>query len=132
MSSRPTERFTCSHCSRIFERKDGLGTHFSHAHRDVNGAEDSENAEKEPVLENPGDLEIEVAESLLGVPAIPAEAMQNRQQLNIPDPLNPVSSHQESFTATTTDGTKPTNEFTEQSTLQQSLQTRMQRTKWRM
>ena len=65
MSSRLTERFTCSHCSRIFERKDGLGTHFSHAHRDVNGAEDLENAEKEPVLESPGDLEIEVAESLL-------------------------------------------------------------------
>ena len=65
------------------------------------------------MLESPGDLEIEVAESLLGVPAIPAEALQNRQQLNIPDPLNPVSSHQESFTSTTTDGNKPTNEFTE-------------------
>ena len=47
------------------------------------------------------------------MPAIPAEALQNRQQPNIQDPLNPVSSHQESFTSTTTDGNKPTNEFTE-------------------
>ena len=33
-SSHSDEGFPCSQCSRIFKRKDGLDTHFAHAHRD--------------------------------------------------------------------------------------------------
>ena len=33
MTSHSTDGFPCSHCSRVFKRKDGLETHFSHAHR---------------------------------------------------------------------------------------------------
>jgi hypothetical protein len=35
MTSHSDDGFPCSRCSRVFTRKDGLDTHFSHAHRDT-------------------------------------------------------------------------------------------------
>jgi len=62
------------------ERKDGLETHFSHAHRDITGAEDSSNAEKAPeVLESLDLSEIEVPGVLLEVPAGEAGALLDVQ-----------------------------------------------------
>merc|ERR1711974_37787 len=114
MTSHSTEGFPCSHCSRVFKRKDGLETHFSHAHRDVTGADDSSHEEKPAVLETLDDLsEIEVPGVLLEVPAGPAGELlevensglsllspslgQDLQQLSSQDLLNPETSQPETF-----------------------------------
>jgi len=115
MTSHSTDGFPCSHCSRVFKRKDGLETHFSHAHRDITGAEDSSNAGKPPVLESLDLSEIEVPGVLLEVPAGPAGELldvqpsdlpilspsltlgQDLQQLSSQDLLNPESNQQETF-----------------------------------
>ena len=55
-SSHSDEGFPCTQCSRIFKRKDGLDTHFSHAHKDKpNGMHTDDIAqpeETETLIEN--------------------------------------------------------------------------------
>ena len=113
MTSHSPDGFPCSHCSRVFKRKDGLDTHFSNAHRDVTGEMTNHpSQEVKPATEEPseeqtfpgmledqdGDLDLNLftvsvalEEQAQFLPLNFGEPLQ--EEFSNPEPPTPVLSH---------------------------------------